>query len=199
MEDVSVSTDIALCRGCGERWGYAELLARKEAGGVAAMPPPGAWHVPGMNGFEAGASTRSPIAFFLVPFMCVWSGFSLSGIYGTQIISGKFNLVLSLFGIPFLLGTVVMGAVALMAVCGKVVVTVRGDDATVFVGIGPLGRSRRFKWSQVTGVSTVWNFSRRGQGTEQIVIEADRQIKLHALNAARQRFLLAVLNLHRKG
>lgn len=53
------------------------------------------------NGFEISATTESPIAFFLVPFMLVWSGGSLGGIYGTQIANGHFNLFLSLFGIPF--------------------------------------------------------------------------------------------------
>jgi hypothetical protein len=198
LDDVNVSTNIAQCRRCGENWPYADLLSRRQAVEIGATPPSGAWHVPGMNGFEAGASTRSPIAFFLVPFMCVWSGFSLSGIYGSQIVKGKFDLGASLFGIPFLLGSLLFGSVALMAVCGKVVVSVRGDEASVFTGIGPLGFTRRFSWSKVTAISEFLNLSKNGQGLKGIQIEADRLINLYGLNANRHRFMLAVLNLHRR-
>ncbi|MDI1314727.1 hypothetical protein [Prosthecobacter sp.] len=196
MEDISVSTDIALCRRCEERWNYSNLLTRKDSVAVVAQAPGGAWHTPAINGFEVGASTRSPLAFFLVPFMCVWSGFSLNGIYGSQIVSGKFNLGTSLFGIPFVLGTLLLGSAALMAVCGKVVVTVRGREGRVFTGVGPLGRTRRFDWSQVSAITEDWNYSRRGQGTQYIAITAERKIKIYALNTDRHRYMLAVLNYH---
>lgn len=198
LEDVSVPTDIALCRRCGERWEYSTLLERQEAGDLEGLAPPsGAWHVSGMDGFEVGTSTRSPVAFFMVPFMAVWSWVSLSGIYGKQIATGKFELFPSLFGIPFVLGTLIFGSLALMAVCGKVVVRVRGGSGTVFSGVGPLGRTRRFDWTKVSSIGETWNYSRRGQGAAQITITADRVVKLYALTADRQRYVLAVLNHHR--
>ena len=55
-----------------------------------------------MDTVSLGATTRSPIAFFLVPFMCVWSGGSLGGVYGSQVLNGEFDLGISLFGIPFI-------------------------------------------------------------------------------------------------
>ena len=53
-------------------------------------------------------------------------------------------------GHPAVLLCAVFWTIALMAVCGKVVVTVNGNEGTVFVGIGPLGWTRSFDWSAVT-------------------------------------------------
>ena len=62
---------------------------------------------------------------------------------------GHFRLLLTL---PVLLGTIALVASSLMMVAGKVTVTVRGDRAMVFTGIGPLGWRRRFRWSEITAV-----------------------------------------------
>ena len=50
-------------------------------------------------------SHRSKKAFFLIPFTCIWAGGSLYSIYGQQYLSGQYDLVASLFGLPFLLGS----------------------------------------------------------------------------------------------
>ena len=68
--------------------------------------------------------------------MCVWSGFSLGGIYGSQIAAGEFNLGLSLFGIPFVLGTLFFGSLAVMTVRGKVVIAVDRNAGRIFTGVG---------------------------------------------------------------
>ena len=197
LEDVNVSADIALCRRCGENWSYADMVNRQDAGRFDDLrPPSGAWHVSGMNGFEVGISTRSFAAFFLVPFMCVWSGFSLGGIYGTQVFSGVFNLGMSLFGIPFVLGTLLFGSFALMTVCGKVVVKVQGGSGSVFTGVGPIGRTQRFDWNKVTSIRTTQIYGRRGARSEQITIIADRQINLSGTNDDRRRYMLAALIHH---
>ena len=97
-----------------------------------------------------GATTRSVSAFFLVPFMLVWSGFSLGGIYGTHIVKGKFDPMMSLFGIPFVLGSVLFWSLALMAIAGKVEVRIRGEEGTIFTGLGVLGWTRRFRVTEVS-------------------------------------------------
>src|SRR5687767_8011351 len=104
LEDINVAQDIALCRKCAESFSFAEL-AQDEAIPEVDLnhPPKGMWFNRTPDGFELGSSTRSGVAFFLVPFMCLWSGGSLGGIYGSQIVKGDFNLAMSLFGLPFLL------------------------------------------------------------------------------------------------
>jgi hypothetical protein len=87
-----------------------------------------------MDGFRLTLSTRSCIAFFLVPFTMFWAGGSLGGIYGTQIAKGEFNLMLSLFGLPFLAGSVFLVALTVMAVAGRCVVELAGGKFSIRTG-----------------------------------------------------------------
>ena len=112
-------------------------------------PPSGAWYRHAVRGFSPCAFTCAPLAFAYVPFVCALV-VSLGWIYGTQIAAGEFHLGRSLSGIPLILVCAVFWVIALMAVCGKVVVTVNGNEGTIFVGIGPLGWTRSFDWSAVT-------------------------------------------------
>src|SRR5205814_5386880 len=128
---MNVATDVAVCEGCQETFNISSVLATGQGipeGFDLFNPPRGAWFEDSGVGWSVGSTTRSPAAFFLVPFMCVWSGGSLGGIYGTQIVEGEFNPLLSLFGIPFVLGTLLFGSIAVMSVVGKVVVMVDGPD-----------------------------------------------------------------------
>jgi hypothetical protein len=157
LDDVNVTTNVALCRRCGQNWNYSELIADNAAERfdpqISENPPAGAWYreLP-PRGFEVGVSTRSSQFIFLVPFICIWSGISIGGIYGGQIAKRHFNPGQSLFGIPFVIGTVYLCGTAVMAAAGKVVVTVDGDEGVVFTGVGPIGRRRRFNWYNVKSV-----------------------------------------------
>jgi len=173
LDDVNVATDIALCRQCGQTWSYADLNEEsKTLDLVPQLPPGGTWYQEtGPRSFVVGSTTRSPIAFFLVPFMCVWSGGSLGGMYGTQFSKGQFDLGQSLFGIPFILGTLLFGSIAVMSVCGKVTVTVDGDEGVIFAGAGPIGWRRRFNWRNVTSIRRTEKVGSRGSVSEQLTFE----------------------------
>jgi hypothetical protein len=178
LDDINVAKDIALCRRCGETFSYGDLIDEANDTGInPANPPRGAWFKQRPpHKFEVGVSTRSAIAFFLVPFMCVWSGFSLGGIYGTRIVKGHFNLYISLFGIPFVLGTLLFGSIAIMSVCGKILVAVDGDKGVVFTGVGPIGWRRKFDWRSVTAIRRTQNYGNRGGSLQQITLEGPRRI-----------------------
>ncbi len=195
LDDVNVAKDIALCRRCGESYPFSDLVDSAPVRSVdLANPPRGAWLVQNPPvGFEVGASTRSGVAFFLVPFMCVWSGFSLGGIYGTQIYKMEFNPMISLFGIPFLLGTAFFGSYALMTVCGKVVVRVAGDEAVVFVGVGPIGWRRCFNWRKVSSIKRTEKLN-NGNTSQRLTIEGEKRIDFGTgLKAERLDFMLGAL------
>src|SRR5262249_53981902 len=149
LEDINVSTDIALCRRCDETYSFAELSQGEALVVDAAHPPDGAWYESQGNEFEVGATSRSWMAVILVPFTVLWAGGSLQAIYGSQLAKGTFDLAPSLFGIPFLLGSLGLVMATLMAVCGKVMVRGSGDQGSVFVGVGPCGWTRRFRWSEI--------------------------------------------------
>ena len=157
-------------------------------------PPKGAWFRKGIDGVVVGASTRSPVAFFLVPFICVWSVVSVGTIVGSQIAMGQFDLSASLFGIPFILGSLLFGALALMTVWGKVEVSI-GKVSSVFVGIGPIGWKRRFDWSTVQTIredSSQVRYPGGHAGT--IVLEGKERLTFGmGLNEPRRYFVLNAL------
>jgi hypothetical protein len=194
LVDVNVATDVALCRSCEKPFSYAEILERATRGGVDLnRPPAGARFERSMRGFEVTATTRSIFALFIVPFMCVWSSGALGGIYGRQLREGRFDLGQSLFGLPFLLGTLVFGGVALMTIAGKVQVQVEGDEGSVFTGVGPVGWRRRFDWSEIRAVYLSQKSGRRGS-SEQITLEGQTQINFGiGLSSERRYFLLSAL------
>jgi hypothetical protein len=151
---INVATDVAFCRHCNEAFSLADQVATRQAAGRApGEPPEGCWFRSEIGQWEAGATTRSHAAWILVPFACVWSGGSLGFIFGTQLIRGEFDALMTLFGIPFLFGMIPLVPFAVMSLCGKVVLAVDDDQASLFVGAGPIGRRRRFRWSQIVSVS----------------------------------------------
>jgi hypothetical protein len=195
-EDVNVGADTAFCRDCDEAFKLSELVHGEEAGAFELEDPPkGAWFGRTADGFIIGARTRSKAGCFLIPFAIIWSGGSLGGIYGTQIASGEFNILLCLFGIPFLLGSILLWSMALMTIWGITVVKVEGTLGRVFSGIGSLGRTKNFDWS---GVSTVreeeYSSGNNGSRSKRIVLEGNRRIGLGSmLNDNRRYYMLKAL------
>lgn len=185
--DVNVAADVAYCRRCEQAWklsllangaGVAQPPAPPSAKDAAALdaalaqPPAGVTFQETARGFTLRATTRSPVAFFLVPFLLVWSGGSLGGVFGVQWVQGKFNPALSLFSLPFLVGTVFLGSLTLMAVCGHVALRVEDGRGEVFTGVGPLGRRRVFRWDEVTSVQEApTSYRKTGQPTFAIQLD----------------------------
>ena len=91
---------------------------------------------------------------FLIPFTCVWAGGSMWMLYGQQIVERTFDLEATLFGIPFLIGSVVLVWQCLFMLFGKRVLTLSGGNGRYFVGVGPIGRTVRFKYDRNTQVES---------------------------------------------
>ena len=194
-DQINISTDLAFCPPCNEGFKVSEVVDASPVNlQVLDNPPSGAWLRREADKVVVGVSTRSPAAFFLVPFMCVWSGVSLGGIYGTQIMKGQFNWGMSLFGIPFVLGSVLFWSLALMAICGKVEVTL-GDNSSVFTGVGPLGWRRRFDWSAVQSIREESAGTGRNGGSQMaVILEGAERVKVAAgVSEKRRYFLLTAL------
>jgi hypothetical protein len=151
-ENINVQTDLAVCKACGNVARVSELADMDFDARAVANVPAGAWTHQYRGETVVGATTRSPVAFFLVPFMCVWSGGSLGGIYGAQLTNGKFDPVISLFGLPFLIGSVFFWSIALMAICGKVEIKVHEGAGTIFTGVGRIGWKRAFNLDDIESI-----------------------------------------------
>lgn len=190
---MNVAADVAACPKCGEVFALSAIVATQDVSPEFDIndPPKGAWFYDDFHGWRIGASTRSPAAFFLVPFMCVWSGFSLGGIYGTQIANGEFNLGMSLFGIPFVLGTLLFGGIAVMTVCGRIDVIVADTAGQLFTGVGPFGWTRRFDWSEVTRIEEdVLGYQYSGSNGQVISLVGKTRLKFGSMMSEARRYFL---------
>jgi hypothetical protein len=155
LDDVNVAKDVALCRACGRATPFSLISGTAEVSLDALDEPPKSVRVEQGFGDEMSIVYHrlSPVLLFLIPFTAFWSGFSMWGIYGKQIMAGTFNLSESLFGLPFLFGTIILLGIIAYLMFGKWVVKLSHGEATVFVGVGLFGRTRRFSYNRNTTVS----------------------------------------------
>ncbi len=190
-----MGTDLAFCAKCNNSFNISETIDLEVVNAnVLRGPPAGAWFKQDIDRVVVGASTRSPMAFFIVPFIIVWIGGSVGSIYGSQLASGEFDPTLSLFGIPFLIGSIIFGSAALMAVFGKVEVSV-GNTSSVFTGIGRVGWSRPFDWPAIQTIREDGaNVQYPGSHDGAIVLEGRSRLKFGSgLNEQRRYFVLNAL------
>ena len=152
------------CPKCGEVIRVEDLVAVEDGGSndaaLLSAPPPthlavktdydGIWPVTTIR-----FKRISPLALFFIPFTCIWSGGSLTGIYGSQFI----------FGIPFLIGTVVLLSACLFMLFGKRVLTLSHGRGTYFTGVGFIGRTKRFAYGYRTKVEEIESVHHGRNGT----------------------------------
>jgi hypothetical protein len=197
LADVNVQENVALCRACDKALLLTELADGAPLGPTVdpTRPPPGAWFQDDGQEMRVGGTTRHWGALILVPFTCVWSGGSMFGIYGSQIMQGKFNPFLCLFGLPFLIGSIVLWSAVLMSIGGKVEITLRGDEGRIFTGIGSFGIRRRFLASQISRVyEDRARWTGLGSNGFAIVLEGQTRLKLgEGLNEPRRHFVAQML------
>jgi hypothetical protein len=155
LEDINVAKDLALCRSCGKTWTFSAVRSAREMGDINLQEPPRWVRVEtGADGTTAIRYRRlSRALIFLIPFTAMWGGFSLTGIYGTQFKHGHFDVSQSLFGLPFLIGTIVMCSAIMFLLFGRWEIKLRRGEGEVFVGVGPVGWRRRFECGPGASVS----------------------------------------------
>lgn len=177
-ENINVRTDIAQCIQCEYLFKLSENLdSTIDEKFNINDPPAGAWYEKSINSIVIGATTRSSIAFFLVPFMVVWSGGSIGALYFTQFLKGEFNLFQSLFGIPFILASIFFWSYTLMTIWGKVELTLDNKGGKIFTGIGKIGLVKKFVWNDITTIKEKPTSSRYpGSYKSNLVLEGKRSI-----------------------
>ena len=151
--DLAPAQGVAVCRFCEKPFPLEACQAAvpfADRNIVPVMTPPkGVDLVETMDGFRLTLSTRSCIAIFLVPFTLVWAGGSLGGIYGTQIAKGEFNCMMSLFGLPFLVGSVALIGLTVMSVAGRTIVELAGGKFSIRTGALGVYRTQSAPWHDV--------------------------------------------------
>lgn len=101
----------------------------------------------------------------LIPFMCVWSGMSLGGIYVMPLLKGKpLELVPCLFGIPFLVASVVIWSGILAVIFGTRKLTLEYGSGLYSFKLLGIGVSRSFDLRRDTEISAGENGSVNPRG-----------------------------------
>ncbi len=150
---INIAADLAQCPECGRPSRASACVVENEVNqDVLLRPPPGTWLRQESDAIVVGATMRSKAAWFHIPFTIAWSGGSIYGIYGTQIIERNFNLIMSLFSIPFLIGTIFLIRIAIYMLFGRQEWRLDEDGGAVFNGVGRFGKRKRFAWKDLTRV-----------------------------------------------
>jgi hypothetical protein len=155
LADVNVANDIALCRSCGKTMAFSDITPIPGAADIDLSRPPKGVRIKDspIRGRSIIYRKISPIVFFLIPFTAAWSGFSMTGIYGRQIAKGEFDPGISLFGLPFLIGTIVLVSVILFMLFGRWRFSLNRGLLEVATEIGPIGWTRRLACDKSARVS----------------------------------------------
>ncbi|WP_075348626.1 hypothetical protein [Algoriphagus marinus] len=152
-ENLNIATDTGLCTECKHIFKVSELLNPViDPKFDIKNGPKGTWLRAEINELIVGGSTRSVMAFFLVPFMIIWTSLSVGGTLFAAFSDGAVNWFLVLFSIPFLAGAVLFWSIALMFIWGKVEVQLHKTGGTIFTGLGKIGRRKHFTWQEVDRV-----------------------------------------------
>jgi hypothetical protein len=155
LADVNVATDIALCRACGKTMPFSDIATIPGVADMDLSRPPKGVRIEDspIRGRSIIYRKISPVVFFLIPFTAAWSGLSMAGIYGTQIAKGEFDPGMSLFGLPFLIGTIVLVSMILFMLLGRWRFSYNRGLLEVATEIGPIGWTRRLACDKNARVS----------------------------------------------
>ncbi len=151
--DIAPPQGVAVCRFCEKPFPLAACqtavpLADRNIVPVM-TPPKGVDLAETMDGFRLSLSTRSCVAFFLVPFTLAWTGGAVGGIYGTQFVQKEFNWILSLFGLPFLIASFFLIGLTIMTVAGRVIVELANGRFSIRAGAFGVYRTKSADWTSV--------------------------------------------------
>jgi len=167
--DVNVAVDVAYCKHCQEASKVSELIdSGNESSFDLSNIPSGIEFNETKAGWELTSTTRNWGVWFLIPFTAAWSGFSLTGIYGSQIAVGRFDPGRSLFGLPFLIGTIALVGLCLMTTFGQTRITANDGRGTIFWGLGRYGWRRKFDWSSINQIEESLHYAGQ-QGNQWLI------------------------------
>lgn len=199
--DINIQKDIAHCSHCNHVFTISEELKEGEPTIIPddfdiEAPPKGAWHEIKGDQIIFGATKSSKAAIFLIPFTLVWSGVSLGVIYGHQIVSGEFSILISIFGLPFLAGTVFLVSRIIQSIGGKEEITLDNKGGKIFKGIGKLGSTREFAWDEVVQIIDKPSTIKYANGGNRVIsLEGQKRINFgNALKKERRDYLYFVMS-----
>jgi|GEM_PF-2474005 len=144
LEDVNVSSDIALCRTCGKTMPFSGLVPISGSSVDLQHPPAGVCIVDDpFKGITITYRKFSPSMLLLFPMAAGFLGATIFLLFGFHIYKYKFDIERTIMAIPFLAGTVFLSTVALFHLLGSWRITITRDQLTVVMKVSPLSWTRR--------------------------------------------------------
>lgn len=185
LADVNVAQDVALCRACNYTGSFlaASTVPRLTDEELARPPKRVSLRREFGDALTVVCRPRRAALWFLVPFVALWSGGSMTGIYIAPLVQGTFEWRDGLFGIPFLLGTLVLLAIVAYLAFGKTTVTLSKGRVRTFTGVFGLGRTREMECGPGTAVAIAQsNFRSNNVPQPEIVVKSgENQLKFGAM------------------
>lgn len=113
--------------------------------------------------WSLSASTRSPLSLFYIPFMLLWSSFMIVALSKGVFIDGHLSLIGVIFALPFFLAGLLFWWIAALLTAGAYRISVNNAIATLFIGVGRLGLTRTFAWTDIQKIEEIDNYINRRQ------------------------------------
>ncbi len=156
-DDFNVATDIALCRRCGKRHQYSKLAAMEAAPGFDAGELPSGLKL-SCDGHGETLRYRifTSTAWVVLIFALIWNGMV------SRLVSGVTSKPFSpqmLLAIPFVAVGIIMAIAALLQLFGHVEVRCRDEELEIFTGIGPIGRTRRVRFAEISMIDVTQSYN----------------------------------------
>lgn len=200
-EHVALATDSAWCPHCREmfllpqEWCGLQEKPLAEPCPLPSSPPAGITQSRTSTGVVITATTRSMVAFILVPFYILWCGFFLMGLMGGGFTRDLGNPLVWMMYVPFLGISLSFGGLVSMLIFGRIRITIDNGIFTVFTGLGPLGRTRTIPWNEVTAVREETVYGRKGSVSYRIALIGPRPLRFGGLlSDSRRSYLIRTLH-----
>ena len=151
MDDISVATDIALCRKCGKANSFSALCNAPTFATILEKPPPKGIKVERdttTNGITLTCPHQASVLLRLFSVMIPVANLCLAVIlYWAEPQKGS-------LGLAIMLVIVSLGISwwPLLLHYGKWVIHLNEGQGTIFYGIGKLGRKRKFSYNQTSSI-----------------------------------------------
>jgi hypothetical protein len=195
-ENINIATDLGQCGSCEHIFRISENIQTNIVNDNFNMnkPPKGAWVNKRKDRVVIGVSTGSWDLFFGYLLGVMVAGGCVGGVYGSQIIRAEFNLPLSLFGIFFVIFFLILWGQTLIAIWGKIVLTIDKRGGKIFTGVGMIGKTKVFSWAEVAVIKEN-EVSINDHKTTEIWLEGSTRVSFGSdLSTEKRYYLFRALN-----
>ncbi|UDQ96643.1 hypothetical protein AAEX28_06170 [Lentisphaerota bacterium WC36G] len=157
IADINMQTDSVLCRSCEEIFNInecTEIIDKEHIKNIYNNPPNGCMIREDFDGKTLIIKKKSLLGILILTiFTLIWSGLSIGSIYVMPILNGKFNVEQGLFGIPFVLGTIILVNVIMCMLFGAKKIKIANGELYYFNGLAKVGIKKRLQVSQIKEVN----------------------------------------------